>query len=511
MNSNKKVFRYNSPSGISSLDPAFARTQENIRAVNQLFNGLVQLDADLNVIPSIAKSWEIDSSGKVYTFKIRKGVFFHKHPAFGKDSIKEVTAEDFVYSFNRILDPKLASDGAWIFNGTVSDSAAFKALNDSTLQIRLQRPFTPFLGLLSMAYCYVVPEDVIDEIGREFGTAPIGTGPFRFSNWEQGVRLNFIKNYHYFESGSDDIIPKLDAVSITFIQNKQTELLQLRQGNLDVFTGLESSFKDEILNANAELRSKYSKDFGLMIKPFLNTEFLAFQMESNSIFADKNFRKALNYGINRKAMISYLRNSVGYPASGGFTPKGLPGFVNTSPYSYDPVLAKTYLDESSYKQIEAPLQLYTTKEYLDLCVLVQKDLERLGVMIEINVIPSSLLKQQKSAGELNFFRGSWIADYPDAENYMACFYSKNKAPNGPNYCRFENDSFDYYYEQLLGLSVPEKKKEIITKLESILLDEVPFILLFYDESVWIYSKKIRDIKVNALNHLDLRYADRVEP
>ena len=402
----KSIFKYNSSTGITSLDPAFARTQENIRAVNQLFNGLVQLNDSLQVVPCIAKNWQISDDGKVYTFNLRNDVFFHNHPLFSGNK-RRIVANDFVYSFNRIISPETASDGAWIFNGLIEADNAFKAPNDSTLIIQLNKPFVPFLGMLSMAFCFVVPQEITEELGADFGKKPVGTGPFKFANWKEGIRLNLVKNENYFESTIDNPLPKLDAVSVSFILSKQSELLEFIQGKLDVFTGLESSFKDEILSANGKLKEKYQKKFNLKTAPFLNTEYLAFNIEDkNSIIGDSRVRRAISFAIDREAMITYLRNNIGKPANGGFTPLGLPGHASFTEAVYQPNTAKEILIEINFSQSE-PLILTTTKDYLDLCILVQKNLADIGIKIKVDVIPSSLLKQQKSAGDLAFFR-SWF-------------------------------------------------------------------------------------------------------
>jgi len=115
-----QVFRYNEHSNISSLDPAFAKDQRNIWAVHQLYNGLVQLDDSLRVIPSIAKSWQISEDGKVYTFSLRDDVYFHEHSLFGNDATRLVTATDFEYSFQRLLDKNIVSPGAWVLQNVKS-------------------------------------------------------------------------------------------------------------------------------------------------------------------------------------------------------------------------------------------------------------------------------------------------------------------------------------------------------------------------------------------------------
>ena len=504
--STKDIIRFNSATGITSLDPAYARTQENIRAVNQVFNGLVQLNDQLNVIPSIAKKWSISKDAKTYTFVLNRGVFFHNHPIF-KMQKREVISSDFEYSFKRILDPSTASDGAWIFNDIIDQSQPFTSINDTIFQIKLNKPFAPFLNMLTMAYCFVVPKEIVEFYGDEFGKKPIGTGPFMFANWADGIKLNMIRNPNYFESTQQNSIPKLDGISISFIQSKQTELLEFIQGNLDLFTGLESSFKDEILTTDGTLDSKYLEDFNIQISPFLNTEYLAFNMEDeSSSIHDLNYRKAIHHCINRDAMISYLRNGIGTPANGGFMPVGLPGHVNYDNSSFDLDLARKYIQKSNVDK-NLPITLTTTSNYLDLCILVQKNCAEIGIEVKIDVVPASLLKQQKSAGDLTFFRSSWIADYPDGENFMACFYGPNKAPSGPNYSRYINAQFDQEYNQLIACTDESEKKKLFKKMESMLDEDQPFILLFYDESIWIKNKKINQININALNHLDLRFTD----
>ena len=189
-NADKKIFKYNESAGISSLDPAFAKDQAMIWATSQLFNGLIQLDSNLNVQPCIAHSWKISPDGKTYTFYLRNDVFFHPSTCFA-DSTRKVVASDFVYSFNRILDEKVASPGRWIFNEVDYNNStpAFSAPNDSTFVIRLRQPFSPFLSILGMPYCFVVPHEVVKYYGSDFRRHPIGTGPFKLQIWKENVKL----------------------------------------------------------------------------------------------------------------------------------------------------------------------------------------------------------------------------------------------------------------------------------------------------------------------------------
>ena len=507
----RSVFKYNSDNGITSLDPAFARTQDNIWAVSQLFNGLVQLDSQLLIVPCIAYKWEVSEGGLVYRFYLRNDVFFHTDKALKNGLTRKVTASDFVYSFNRIMDEATASPGAWIFNDKVT-SNPFLAINDSTLEIRLKKPFPPFLGLLTMPYCFAIPKEAIDKYGKDFGRHPLGTGPFMFSRWNEDVKLIFLKNPNYFEKVKGQRLPYLDAVAVSFLDDKQAAFLEFLQGNLDFFNGLESSFKDEIIEKDGRLKEKYQSKFTTLVTPFLNTEYLAFLVDDslpNSIshpLYDKNLRLAIQLAINKKAIMKHLRNNIGYPADGGFVPKGLPGYSpqKETEWGYNPLKAKEYLAKSGWVKTKKKITLYTTKDYLDICLFVQKDLKNIGLDVALEVQPASFLKEEKSNNRLNFFRGSWIADYPDAENYLACFYSPNFSPNGPNYTHFKNKTYDQLFESIFSQTNDSARIDIYQKMEAILLAESPVIPLFYDQSIRLISHRVKNMKNTAANSLDLR-------
>ena len=390
------IFKYNESSGINSLDPAFAKDQASIWAVNQLFDGLVQLDSNLHVKPSIAKSWSVSNDAKHYVFNLRTDVYFHTHPAFDSKKERLVKASDFVYSFNRLTDDQLASPGAWVMNNV----ADYHAIDDSTLSISLIQPFPPFLGLLTMSYCSVVPQKVVET--SEFRDHPIGAGPFHFQYWKDNVKMVFRKNTEFYEEG----LPLLDAVSISFIKDKQSAFLEFLKGNLDFISGLDASYKDEVLNRNGQLKSAYTDKIKLYTMPYLNTEYLGFLMDENNLSPSQHLavRQAINYGFDRKKMITYLRNNIGTPAIHGFIPKGLPAFTETFlAYDYNPDLAKSLLSNHQLEDIQ--LTLNTTSSYLDLCEFIQGQLSEIGISIIINMNPPSTHRQMVATSKLNFLEG----------------------------------------------------------------------------------------------------------
>ena len=504
-NLDHQVFRYNEQYQISTLDPAFARNHQIIWPTNQLFNSLLQLDDSLNVRPDIAKSWIVSEDALNYTFTLRNDVKFHKHIEFKTpDSTRIVTAQDFVYSFDRLTDAAVASPGSWV----LSNVQHYRALNDSTFSIQLKKPFPAFLGLLSMRYCSVVPKEIVDFYGNDFRSHPIGTGPFKFKRWEEGVKLVLRRNelyYEYDEQGTQ--LPYLEAVAVTFLPDKQSEFLQFAQGNIDFLNSLDPSYKDELLTPSGRLREKYQNDVDLSVSPQLNTEYIGFFLGSDATEVQSEMlRKAVNYGFDRNKMITYLRNGIGEPAVHGFIPMGLPGFDYLPGYGYDGALSRKliqqYIQETGDTQPR--ISIGTNSQYLDICEYIQRELEKVGLKVDIDVMPPSTLRQLKSSGELDTFRASWIADYPDAENYLSLFYSENFTPNGPNYTHFKNATYDSLYEHSLSMTDIEKRKLVYKKMDSIIIDKAPIIPLYYDQVVRFTRKNVSGLTPNPQNFLVLK-------
>lgn len=506
----KQIFRYNESAGIATLDPAFAKDQSVIWPCRQLYNGLVELstfdegdsaaDRSMTVQPSIAKRWEVSEDGLNYTFTLRDDVYFHKNALFANaDSTRRVVAADFVYSFGRITDPSVASPGAWIF----SDVKHVEALDDTTLTITLKSPFAPFLGQLGMVYCSVVPREVVEHWGKDFRNHPCGTGPFQFQYWKEGVKLVLRKNPAYFESG----LPYLDAVAVTFIVDRQTVFLEFVKGNLDFMNSLDASYKDELLTPEGALEEKYAGRINMTSTPYLNTEYLGFNMEdANTPLKDRRIRQAINCGFDRQKMMRYLRNNIGTPGEGGFIPVGLPGAAGEPMYSYDPERARQLLAEAGYPGGKGlpKIKLATTANYLDLCKYIQQQLGLIGFDIQVDVNPPAALRDQIAQGKARWFRGSWVADYPDAENYLSLFYSPNHSPAGPNYTRFTDRRFDRLYAEARRETDTAHRNALYSQMDALVMEQAPVVVLYYDQILHFTHKNISGLRTNAMNTIDLR-------
>ncbi len=508
--SDKKIFRFNQVQNVESMDPAFAKNQNIMWHVHTIYNRLVEYNENMQVTPSLAKSWKISDDRLTYTFILRNDVFFHDNEVFENGKGRKMVAADVVYSFNRIIDEKTASPGAWIFNDRIDTLNPFIAINDTTFQLKLLRPFNPMLGILSMQYCSVVPHEVAEKWGKDFRSHPCGTGAFRMQDWEEGVVVTYRKNEHYWEKDSNgNRLPYIDGIKVTQVDSKATEFLLFMQGDLDFMNSIDASFKDQVLNKKGSLKDEFANKIILQKHPYLNVEYLGFLMDENKnrqkILLNKKIRQAINYGFDRKKLVTYLRNNIGAAANAGMIPISLQGYDSTQVkgFSYQPELAKKLIEEVKKETGRIPaITLLSNDNYSDRCNFIASQLSNLGLDIKIEIMQPALLREQMSNSQAPFFWGTWIADYPDADSYLTMFYGKNTAP--PNYTRFKNALYDKLYEQSLTEPDEKIKTALFQQMDKIIIDEAPCVPLFYDEVVHFLNKRISNWKTNSLNLIEIK-------
>ncbi len=227
---------------------------------------------------------------------------------------------------------------------------------------------------------------------------------------------------------------------------------------------------------------------------------------ARSPLKSKLIRQAINYGFDRRKMTLYLRNSLGTPAESGFVPLGLPSFdsVQVKGYQYDPVRTRQLLEQAGFPGGKGlpQIKLLTIAIYADMANFIAKQLEESGIPVQVEVVQKSLLLDMTSGSRASFFRGSWIADYPDAENYLSVFYSKNPAP--PNYTRYNNPVFDQLFEQAIAETNDSIRYELYRKADQVMINDAPVVPLWYDKAVRLVQTRVVNFRANALNLLELR-------
>lgn len=516
----RTIFSYNEMAGITSLDPAAAISFENIWPVNQIFNGLVQMDDQLNVIPCIAKKFTISDDGLVYTFNLRSDVYFQDNQCFESTRGRRVVAKDFVYSFNRLYDSKVSSASTLLNNIDRSEKTEYKgfqSVNDSTLVIRLKEPFSAFLSILTMKFFSVVPYEALEFYKTDFRRNPVGTGPFAFKMWEEGTKLILVKNVNYFERDEKGIrLPYLDAVSVSFVKDRETAFMELLNGKFDMLSGAESFNINEVLDKEGDLRDIYTNKFYLQKQTYLKTDYIGILIDEkiesvrNSPLRLKSIRKAINYAFDRDKMIKYLRNNIGIPAHAGFIPKGMKSYdpSKVKGYSYNPDFARELLKDAGYPGGKGlpEITLHTvdniaSKEQVE---FIQSELSKCGINLQISIEKKSVLAQAVSNCEYEMFKKSWVGDYADEENFMTLFYSKNFSPQGVNYFHYKNAAFDEAFEKAQRETNEAAKIDLYQKMDRMIIDDAPVIPLFYDQVIRLVNHKIKGLGNNSMNLLNLK-------
>ncbi len=514
----QQIFHYNEDVSVTTLDPAFVRSQSENWIVSQIFNGLIDLDAQLQPVPALAKSWEISTDLLTYTFHLRSDVNFCFVDKQGKVTTRKMVASDVAYSLSRIADPATSSPGAWIFVGKIDSqlNRVFISPNDSTFVLKLLSPAASLLGLLSTNFGYVVPKEYARLDKSYLARNPVGTGPFYVRRWEDEIKLVMRKNPHYHEKDTQGVpLPYLDAINVTFVKNKQTAFMQFAAGSYDFFNGLEGSFKDELLTDQAMLKPKYAQKMKAIITPFLNTEYVGCYLGEypgkTNWLKDVHLRRALFYAVDKQKLVRFFRNGLGDAGDWGVVPPILNAHeketITEANAAWQKALAE-YQQSGYAKQNNKPeIVLSTTADYLDMMVYLQETWGRLGVKIKVDIQTGGMLRQLRNEGKLMLFRGSWIADYPDAENFLACYYAPYLSPMGPNYTHFEDAQFDTLYRLIEAGESGQKaslRKQYIQQANQILIDQAPVIPLYYDKSIRLIQPWVQGLENDAANRLVLK-------
>jgi len=286
--------------------------------------------------------------------------------------------------------------------------------------------------------------------------------------------------------------------------------MEFMKGNLDFISGIEAGYKDALLTKEGTLHEEFADKITLQTGPYLNTEYLGFLLKEkeNNPLLIREVRQAINYGFDREKMIRYLRNNMGYAGNSGFVPLGMASFnpERVKGYHYNPQKAWELLEKAGFPNGEGlpVIPLSVSASYLDLCQYIQHELNKIGIRISLEVQQAAQQRQMMRNYQLPFFRGSWICDYPDAENYLSLFYSKNLQPIGSNYTHYVNPTFDALFEKSQTITDETIRNEYYTILDSLLMEDAPVVVLFYDKKVRFTQKNIEGLDNSPTNLLGLK-------
>ncbi len=473
----------------STLDPALITDVTGAVVAAKLFNGLIRLGDGMTVVPDIASHWQVSADGKVYSFFLRPGVRFSNG--------REVLASDFKFSFQRILDPKTRSPNAWVFDsvdgaaeffaGKAKEVAGFRVVADHIFEIRLKRPFSPFLNILTMSPCYVVPREVVAEQGPDFSRRPAGTGPFILRHWHPDREIVLERRQDYFDGRA-----AVDGIVYRIIPEDLTAVTEFELGNLDVLA----------LPASAYARFRGDKAWKSHIFSIegLNTYYLGLNA-SKPPFSNADMRRAVSLAIDREKIRQTFFEGRGRLA-GGPVPDLLRTWRIGAAELYNPALAKEIARRSGMAGRKVNFFVTADQEVVDLAEIIQSYLRAAGIDVVIRQLEWSAFKEAVNRGEPDLFWLSWWADYPDPENFLfPLFHSANHGAAG-NRTRYINAGVDALIEGGRSSKDLVQRDEFYRKAEEIINRDVPWVSFWHKTDYVVVQSWVQGYRVHPIYTMD---------
>lgn len=473
----------------STLDPALIVDVSSASIASKLFNGLVKLNSNLEVIPDIAERWEVSKDGLRYRFYLKQKVRFL--------SGWEVKAHDFKYSFERVLDPKTKSPNTWVFDkvegakefqrGLAKEVKGFKIIDDYSLEIRLKKPFSPFLSMLTMTPAYVIQKEDAEKKRNDFSTYLIGTGPFVLRKWLPNRELILERNEDYFDKKA-----RLKGIVYKIIPEDLTTITEFELGNIDVIS----------LPASAYSKFKNDKqwDKNILSLEGLNTYYLGLN-SSRPPFNNINLRKAISYAIDRERILNTFYEKRGRLAAGP-VPDLMRRWDLKVSINYAPEIAKEIIKKEGLSGIRVNMYVTADQDVVDLAEIIQSYLSDVGINVSIKQLEWSAYKDAINKGEPDMFWLSWWADYPDPENFLfPLFHSSNLGPAG-NRTRYVNREVDTLIEKGQNSFSERVRNKFYMEAENIIVRDLPWIPFWHRTDFIVKQPWVKDYKVYPIYTMD---------
>jgi len=550
---------YGQTSRIQGFDPAKSGDVASSMVIGRMYEGLLQyayLARPYRVEPALASAMPVVSEdGLTYTFKIREGICFQDDPCFPGGKGRELTAADFAYSIKRVADLKVASSGYWAFNGRIAGLDEFRAstegdiptdydtvveglrtLDEYTLQIQLTSPYPQLLWVLAMHYSFAVPREAVEFYGETFVNHPVGTGPFILHSWKRNYRIEFVRNPKWAETGRvetypmegsaedraegllDDAgrqLPFLDRIVQYVVDDSATQWMMFLAGHFS-FSGISRDNWDAVITPDSGLVEKLKEqEIDLLTSPTLDLLYIGFNMDDSVVGKNKKLRQALSCAFNQTEWLRLHHNQI--LAVYGPVPVPLTGSIsNPTSYSFDLAKAKRLLQEAGYPQGINPatgrrLELsMDSSEAGDSLVrqsneLIASFMSEIGVDLKIHYSNRPLFFKRVQRGETQLFRLSWIADYPDAQNFLQVFYGPNA--HASNRAAYNSSEYNRLYEQICVMPLSPERDRLCEQMVDMIIEECPWIFMHQPKALTVVRHWLKNYKLHNFPYGMDKYRD----
>ena len=496
LNKDENTLRIAVPSDPRSLDPAIAYDVVTWPLVRTVFHGLIDYDDELNLFPWQAETWDISEDGKILTFTLRPDVRFSNG--------RTVVASDYVFTLERILNPKTKSPGQGFFrniigardyqDGKIDHVSGLKAPDDRTFIIELLKPDLPFLYILAMPFAYVVPREEVEKAGVDFGVHPIGTGPYVLADWQRGLLLRFKRNPDFYDLA--DI--KLKEIEIMVGGDETVHMMMFEQGELDIASVTSTGIPDPDfirVMKNPELRR-------LVETQSLNAIFYLSMNTEMKPFDEVKVRKAVNHAIDRDRIIRLISDR-GVPAK-GVLPPGMPGYnPGLEGYAFDLDKSRQLLDEAGYKDGFSTELMIVAQNSTETKIgqAIQQDLEKVGIKIELKpVTGATRIEAMGHRNSVAFGTFGWYQDYPDPSNFLDVLLNGRRITNvnSNNVAFYNNEEVNKLLERAAFITDQPQRLELYQAAEKIIVDEAPWVFLYHPNMYILRQEWLKGLKLNPV-------------
>lgn len=552
----KKVFNYFRSSVHKSLDPMKQFDEASADIIDNVYDRLLQYDylgRPYKLVPSLLEKMpEKQKDGVTFLFTLRKGVKFHDDAAFPDGKGREANIDDVIYSIKRFADANVNILSYSLIEGFVVgmdqfraeteklgkatdysklDIAGIKKINDHEMTVTFTRvnplAFFPF----AFSGMSIVPKEAVEKYGDEFQDHPVGTGPFYMKEYSRRGKMVLAKNPNYFgtyptegepqdeangflkDAGKQ--LPLVDEVQLPLIEETQPAMLKFLKGEID-WIGIDKDHFEKMASVdekgNFSLKPEYAEKFNMYTEAQLSTSMFGFNMQ-DKLMQNKALRQAIAYSLDAAEWIKLLRNGRGLTLK-TIIPQPIAGSerdIAVEYYTKNIEMAKKKLAEAGYPNGQGLPEITiefrsTTKLSRQDYEFVRAELAEAGIKLKANFQTFSAFLQKVENNNHQMIDFGWGADYPDAENFYALMYSKNKAP-GPNHANFTNKRYDELYEKSRFMENGPERFKLFKEMSEILKEEVPVIYRMNPLGFGMYQKNVRNMKRNSMVGMPFKYLD----
>lgn len=531
-------FKFMSSEKIDGLFPSSTADIYSSRIVSQMYETLLNIDpTSLKVVPGVAESYTVSKDAKVYTFKIRKGIKFHKDACFGGD-LHELDAHDVKFTLDVACSGLKKNKVSYLLVNKIKGAQDFyqktktnnnlpkegvdgiKVIDKNTVEVTLLTSFAGFESILTHTGLGISPREAYDKYGEDISKHPVGSGPFQLEEFSE-EKIVLTRNPNYWQKDEfGNQLPFLSKVIMTYSQNKRSELMAFRKKEIDLVLEIPVEETEHILGSLKEAQEGKNVRHKVDSEHSMSMFYIAMACESEE-FKDQRVRKAFNIAIDREQIVDDWLEGEGWAALNGFVPN-MSNYPSNKVrgHKYNVEKAKALMSEAGYPngknfpELDFYVNTVEGSSTHKTCQAIASQLKK-NLNVTLNIKLCTIEEREKAVqrGEAKIWRAGWIADYPDPENFLGLFYGGNIEENSSmvNAFKFQSDAYDALFERALMEPDFGKRMELLAKCDQMVIDMAAVMPILTDDHVVMVNSRVRNFEANPMESLFLTEVFIKEP